>query len=670
MLIKLGGIQMDYFKNDKPVSRGNAIPTWLDGIFEGVTKTASTKKKTTKTASSKDADVRSIVEEALLANDPLMKLQKKASTEDSKGTMYFSRVDPSVTPHSIEAQTKYAAHWAGDDPDSYEDGLEITDDGDKVRDQEEKDFLSSAAETVKRIDKENSIDRDALWEVADEIKGEKTKKTAGKMPAAALEALQKSQKGGKKSDKADDKKDDKKDKKECAKCECDPCECKKDKKDKDKKECAKCKCDPCECKKDKKEKKEASTHEGLKSRYYNRHTMLEKFAESVDKDYGKESHSTQFPSSWYDDIVGEQTNIGNVKEASVDVGLAFSDDPSADGTRADWKLNQMVKQNADETLADDTASDQDKDGYGNELGTVRASSNRMSKTAHYNNRTQGMSDDGPTAPAFMKDPRDGSESDWWHAQVAKSEKFYDKEQSMLGDGKKEMHTDAIDLFKSTSEKKAEIATRQLKRTAMMDKIAKSDKGFGSSNDAEVIRYYAEAYGDKAYASGLDDRFGIEDPKKLLSEIESDRDSRAAARRKKAGVDVPFVKTAQEAQAAPAAQAQAAPAPAATCKTCNKPLVNGECADCKAKAAAAPAPAPAATAPAQAQAGSDLQMRKQARRIVAQTYGEPVKENYGNVGDPDWDASMLTRNAIADSPQPDIIKQLDSAIKNVREALSK
>jgi len=64
------------------------------------------------------------------------------------------------------------------------------------------------------------------------------------------------------------------------------------------------------------------------------------------------------------------------------------------------------------------------------------------------------------------------------------------------------------------------------------------------------------------------------------------------------------------------------------------------------------------------------MRKEARKQIyaSSSYGEPVKETYGNVGDADWDSSALTRNAIVDSPQDDIIGQLAKSIDSVRDAI--
>ena len=84
-----------------------------------------------------------------------------------------------------------------------------------------------------------------------------------------------------------------------------------------------------------------------------------------------------------------------------------------------------------------------------------------------------------------------------------------------------------------------------------------------------------------------------------------------------------------------------------------------------------AQAPAAGV-APATAASNLEMRKLARKeLIASTYGEPVKEpNSDKIGDPDWKADDLTRNAIVDSPQDEIIKQLEQAISNVREATKK
>ena len=708
---------MDFDFTNKPgASNGNAIPTWMGNIFDA-------KKEKMRKVASTEVTAKQI-EGILLSNDPLIRLNKQAAAEETQ--MTFSRVDPSVTPHSVEAQTKLAAHWAGD---SIEDRLksqgDVVNDGDKVRDIEEDLFTKAAGETDARITKEHSIDRDSLWEVADQISEAETKKTAsttkeakkGVIPEGLRKAIEEKKK---KSDKAKGKDDGKEEKEE------------EDKEEKDEKKGGKPKkgeipeglrkaIEKKKEGKEDKEEKEASSQYDLDVRYANRHRMLDKFAKASESaDYGKESHSVQFESNWYDEVVGDKTNIGNVKEASVDAGLGFNEDPEADGSRDDFEGKPMVKQNADETLNGDVENTSySSDNYSKELGsTHKASNDRLSKTAHYNNRTQGLSDDGPTAPEFQKDPRDTTEEAWWKAQVSKSEKFYAKEQSILGGGKKEMHTDAIPVFEGGAEKKAWLANRQLTRIAMLDKVAKEDKGAGSMSDAEVIKYYGDAYGDKAYASKLDDSFGVTTGYKLAAEMESEQEKRANARRKKAGIDVPFVKLASDKddeckkckcdpcecdddecekcgcdpceckKGKKEKKVKKASVSAADFDAITRDINKTSPADLIAKIndlrtkVLAPAPVPAAgttppaSVPPAPMAGtttktqsSDLQMRKEARRqVLAQAYGEPVKEDYGNVGDPDWDASMLTRNAIVDSPQPDIIKQLDNAIKNVREAM--
>ena len=241
-----------------------------------------------------------------------------------------------------------------------------------------------------------------------------------------------------------------------------------------------------------------------------------------------------------------------------------------------------------------------------------------------------------------------------------------------------MHTDAIPVFEG-AEKKAWLANRQLTRLAALEKAAKSDKGAGSAGESEVRKYYADAYGDAGYASKMDDAYGTTGGYKLSDGI----GERAKARRKAAGIEVPFVKFAAdgEEECEDCCEECGKCGNECECDNVDKTAATADTNEQISKAeqdlvalkqkAAAEAAAEAAKAGTVKTQSSTLQMRKEARRkIVAQAYGEPVKEDYGDVGAPDWDASKLTRNAIVDSPQPDIIKQLDNAIKNVREAMSK
>ena len=727
-----------------------------------------------------------MIEDMLLSNDRLMRLEKEATAEKK---LVFSRVDPVITPHSKQAQEKIAAHWAGATPEEIKKSEgEVVNDGDIVRDAEEAKFKGEAAHTEKRLDKEHNVERNSLWEVADQITEDDTmKKTtkkasvdkeAGKMPAAAMEALKKYRAGkgkGKKEDKDDDK-EDKKDKK-------------KDKKE-DKKD-------------DKKKEKKALSEDELMKRYYNRHKILdsfEKFAAGAmpPGEYGDHVKDVQFDSDWYDEIVGEKTNIGNIRGAgktskkanSAEVGLDFDCDPEAEGTPADFKMDEIFEENdVTKDIEGEGKYSGGEDNYSKELGETHsfkaASAESWTKQAHYNNRTQNMSDDGPTAPAEggeNRDPRDFEEADWWENQVKGSEAFYKKEQSILGDGKKETHMDAIPVFKSKATKQAFVNTRKLQREAVLSKVAAAEKAVANEKS-----YYAEAYGDSGYAAlqvkDYDGSMKKKASDELLEQFDpSTIEGRATRRRLLAGVDVLWEKTAQAAAPAPAAGAaaiapvlealkrQTAPAADASAKALATKAL-GEQIKAKAPAAAsaaasdlakaapktaeldedglekeagiigdtiqgakggfksgilnklndpavvaklenlaktnpdiakrvdeilsgagfggAAAPSVAAAPSAAAtEAGENLpgatdvdaairqasteylQMRKEARRtlLAGASYGEPVKEPKGKVGDPDWDASELTRNAIVDSPQPDIIAQLEKSIADVRDAV--
>lgn len=717
-------------------SNPQGIPSWLEGLF-GIKKTASTKTaqdeggpeleideetppiesedlfegkeekfdKPDKPEDEGDELSKEDIEEMLLKKDPLSGIKDEEMGEKK----LMARVDPVIRPYSKVAQEKIAGHWAGDTPEERKKAEgDIVNDGDKVRDAEEGKFTEEAGNTEKRLAEENKP-RNSIWEMTegkkkeassdskltkmasvDDLTDEEKKAWKAAYKSALNYAIKEKKEGAEKIAEsyawkkiAKSKKDKKKDKKE-------EDEKKDEKKDKVEDE-----------KKEEKEDKKAETAEDrevkLALRSYRRNQLLQKLAKKDDDERGAHESDVQFPKNWYDEIVGDKKNIGNVreaefeagveKEASADVGLAFEDDPQATGeygAGGDFKVNEVYDENAEVMKGDVEKEPYDDANYSKDFGTTRAASGKQTvKKAHYNNRTQDMEDDGPTAPEQQDDGRDTFLRKWWLDQAAMTKKFIDKEYKILGDGKKEMHTDAIPVFKDKAAKNAFITNRRIKREAIVGKVAA---------DTSDKSYYADAYGDASYAAQMFDDHGVKKPKTKKAET---LEERAALRRKIAGLDTGMVKeaaldanTIKAILANPAARAALSaavtgipvvgPVLAAAISTGvaekiidavakTSPEVQGQVQGAIDKAKAVPAPAAAGAAAA----ANELQMRKEARKKILAEYGEPVKEpDSSKVGDPDWDASELTRNSIIDAPQSEVIKQIEQSISNVRGALKK
>ena len=619
------------------------IPSWLDGIFSTakVVKKASTEEHIIEAPVEPQLDLaKEDIEQILLANDRLSRLEKEA--EEEVATPALPRMDALVRPYSEQAQEKIAAHWAGDTPEDRKKAEgDVVNDGDKVREAEESKFEAEASATEQRLDKETGTERNMIWDAAKD-----TKKEAGVVKKVVKKAED------------EDKKEEEKEKKE-------------------------------------EEKKESSTEEApevsaedletkLAVRAYRRKQLLEKVAAKASEEYSKQDNKVKFNKSWYDEIVGDKTNVGNVREAEVEagvekeaaanVGLDFGDDPKADGSLGDFKVGEVFDENAEvvKDIESESYMKGDEENYSSELGeTHKASSEQLKKEAHYNNRTQGMDDDGPTAPEQQDTGRDTFLRTWWIDQVKKSEAFIKKEYQILGDGKKETHMDAIPVFEGKATKKAWLTERHLKREA----IASAAVGEAGS-EKNLKGYYADAYGDSSYAASL-----VAEPKGGKSEKKAETvESRRALRHKIAGIEDDTVKVAEgdgmEKEAGLAAllpmitNVATKLGPVALQAIKNPAVQNLIASFLQGKPDAKEADIEAAVqdaikkTPIVAATEGDLTK-------TAQAYGEPVKEpDSTKVGDPDWNSSELTRNSIVDAPQADVIKQLEQAISNVREAVKK